>query len=116
MTVRLWFLLSLTWVLIVGGGGLVTGWMETGRIDPPNSEPVFFDDADLWGDGDCDRHYGDSPAQRSALDNCRETKSGQSRTWRVALVQFLALVFGPPLALGFIILAQRMLRRTAAVR
>lgn len=134
MTVRLWSLLSLVWVSIVGGGLIATHWVETGTLDIPNMPLLVFTDLERLGityleaieisteDVDIEsvncrdayRQYISSSGAKSderLLWDCLDSQRRRSRAWREALVTFLALVFGPPLVTGFLCVAAAAIRK-----
>lgn len=111
MSLKLWLTLSALWILIVGGGLLAVHWIDTGQVDVPFYRAESLDDADVFGDGDCDRYYRERPEQdrrlssdphdlTTASDRCHAIHWLKGRGWRIHLAVFLALVFGPPILLG----------------
>ena len=121
MTLRLWLLLSLTWIVIVGGASLATHWVQTGDIGVPNYDRVVFDDAEMSHSDFslyshqaprteiCNEYHRES-SDRTHFDNCLSIQSGEAYRWRVAFAQFLGIVFGPPMLLGLGAIIWRIVR------
>jgi hypothetical protein len=117
MSIRLWMLLTLTWVSIVGGGWLATHWVRAGQFELPNVETVALDDAHALGE-DCETYYPQHPESvgeegvDAEISRCWEVRQQIALQRRLALVRFLGTVFGPPLAVGFLAIVVAALRKS----
>lgn len=110
MSLGRWVLISVVWVLLIGGGLVLASWVETGIVRLPRTDEISvsamaacFRERNLEPPS-FDVEVGETVNVPSDITPCAYRKN------RAEVVFFYSSVFGPPLLLGLISLLWSVMR------